>query len=83
MVHRYQHQGDATKAIAQLAPVIVVAGIITLFGYGTLITSSYPPLQSMGIVSIVSVIALVTASVLVLPALLEIVDDRSPRLPRP
>jgi predicted RND superfamily exporter protein len=83
MVHRYQHEGDATKAIAQLAPVIVVAGVITLFGYGTLITSSYPPLQSMGIVSIVSVIALVTASVLVLPALLEIVDDRSPRLPRP
>jgi hypothetical protein len=83
MVHRYQHEGDATKAIAQLAPVIVVAGVITLFGYGTLMTSSYPPLQSMGIVSIVSVLALVTASVLVLPALLEIVDDRSARLPRP
>jgi hypothetical protein len=37
----------------------------------------------MGLVSIVSVVALVTASVLVLPALLEIVDDRSARLPRP
>ena len=77
LVHRYQHEGDATTAIAQLAPVIVVAGVITLFGYGTLITSSYPPLQSMGIVSVVSVVALVSASVLVLPALLEIVDDRS------
>ena len=76
LVHRYQHEGDATTAIAQLAPVIVVAGVITLFGYGTLITSSYPPLQSMGIVSVVSVVALVSASVLVLPALLEIVDDR-------
>ena len=59
LVHRYQHEGDATTAIAQLAPVIVVAGVITLFGYGTLITSSYPPLQSMGIVSVVSVVALV------------------------
>jgi hypothetical protein len=48
----------------------VVAGLITLFGYGTLMTSSYPPLRSMGIVSIVSVVALVAASLLLLPALL-------------
>ena len=79
LVHRYQHEGDATSAVAQLAPVIVVAGLITLFGYGTLITSSYPPLQSMGIVSIVSVVALVATSVLMLPALLELVHRRTAR----
>jgi hypothetical protein len=78
MVHRYQHEGDASSAIAQLAPVIVVAGAITLLGYGTLIGSSYPPLQSMGIVSVVSVIALVAASVLMLPALLELVHAPDP-----
>jgi hypothetical protein len=78
MVHRYQHEGDASSAIAQLAPVIVVAGAITLLGYGTLITSSYPPLQSMGIVSVVSVTALVAASVLMLPALLELVHAPGP-----
>jgi predicted RND superfamily exporter protein len=50
--------------------VIVVAGLITLFGYGTLMTSTYPPLRSMGIVSIVSVVTLVAASLLMLPALL-------------
>jgi predicted RND superfamily exporter protein len=33
-------------------------------------TSSYPPLRSMGIVSIVSVFTLVAASLLLLPALL-------------
>ena len=83
LVHRYQHEGDATSAIAQLAPVIVVAGLITLFGYGTLITSSYPPLQSMGIVSIVSVLALVATSVLMLPALLELVHRPRPPHVRP
>ena len=62
LVHRYQDNGDAHEAVAHLAPVIVVAGLITLFGYGTLITSSYPPLRSMGIVSVVSVITLVAAS---------------------
>ena len=39
-------------------------------GYGTLVTSSYPPLRSIGVVSAVSVVALAATSVLVLPALL-------------
>jgi uncharacterized protein len=71
LVHRYQERGDAATAIAELAPVILVAGTITLFGYGTLMTSSYPPLRSIGVVSAVSVFTLVIASVLVLPALLQ------------
>jgi predicted RND superfamily exporter protein len=70
LVHRYQERGDARQAIAELAPVILVAGAITLLGYASLIWSSYPPLRSIGIVSTVSVVALVAASVLVLPALL-------------
>jgi len=70
LVHRYQERGDAVKAIAELAPVILVAAAITILGYGTLMTSAYPPLRSIGIVSVVSVIALAVASVLVLPALL-------------
>jgi hypothetical protein len=71
LVHRYQERGNAEQATAELAPVILVAGAITLLGYGTLINSSYPPLQSMGAVSAVSVIALAAASVVVLPALLQ------------
>ncbi len=70
VVHRYRDHGDPELAVAQLAPVIVVAGLITLAGYGTLVTSSYPPLRSIGLVSAVSVFTLVAASVLLLPALL-------------
>jgi predicted exporter len=70
LVHRYQERGNASAATAELAPVILVAGAITLFGYGTLMASSYPPLRSIGIVSVVSVITLVVASVLVLPAMM-------------
>ena len=51
--------------------MIVVAGVITLAGYGTLVISSYPPLRSIGLVSAVSVVTLVAASVLLLPALLD------------
>ena len=37
LVHRYRERGDARPAIAELAPVILVAGAITLLGYGTLV----------------------------------------------
>ncbi len=77
LVHRYRDLGDVHVALAELAPVILVAGAITVCGYGTLVTSSYPPLQSMGLVSIVSVFSLVAASVIVLPVLLASVP--SPR----
>jgi predicted RND superfamily exporter protein len=70
VVHRSQESQSPHTAIAELAPVILVAGAITLFGYGTLIYSSYPPLRSIGLIAAVSVPALVVASVLVLPALL-------------
>jgi uncharacterized protein len=70
LVHRCQERGDAAQATAELAPVILVAAAITILGYGTLVTSSYPPLRSIGLVSVVSVVALAAASVFVLPALL-------------
>jgi predicted RND superfamily exporter protein len=76
VVHRYRERRDATRATADLASVILVAGAITLIGYGTLIGSSYPPLQSIGVVSVVSVVALMAASMLVLPALLTLLPEK-------
>ncbi len=70
LVHRFEERGQATQAVSELAPVILVAAAITLLGYGTLVTSSYPPLRSIGLVSTVSVVTLAAASLFVLPALL-------------
>ena len=71
LVHRYHERGDAATATAELAPGDPGrGGDHASLGYGTLVTSSYPPLRSIGLVSVVSVVALAAASVLVLPALL-------------
>jgi predicted exporter len=72
MVHRFHHAppDQAGAVIAQLGPVILVAGAITLLGFGTLVTSSYGPLRSLGLISSVMVITLMFATLLVLPALL-------------
>jgi predicted RND superfamily exporter protein len=77
VVHRYQERAGAVQAVSELAPVILVAGLITLLGYGTLVTSSYPPLRSIGVVSAVSVATLAAASLFVLPAILSLVERRS------
>src|SRR5262249_23959940 len=53
LVHGYRERGDAARATAELARVILVAAAITMLGYGTLIPSPSPPLQSMGMVSVV------------------------------
>jgi predicted exporter len=70
LVHRYRERGLAAHAVEELAPVILVAAAITLLGYGSLTVSSYPPLRSIGLVSLVTVVTLTGASLLVLPALL-------------
>jgi predicted RND superfamily exporter protein len=70
MVHRFHHADDTSEVIAQLGPVIMVAGGITLLGFGTLVTSSYPPLRSLGLISTVMIVTLMLSSLLVLPALL-------------
>ncbi|HEY8550838.1 MAG TPA: MMPL family transporter [Vicinamibacterales bacterium] len=72
IVHRVGHAGPegAPEAIAHLGPVILVAALVTLLGFGTLVTSSYPPLRSLGLVSTVLIVALAVSTLLVLPALL-------------
>ncbi len=72
LVHRCAHgvEDERAGAVAHLGPVILVAALTTLFGFGTLVTSSYPPLRLLGLVSTVAIVALGAASLFVLPALL-------------
>jgi hypothetical protein len=70
LVHRYASEGDLTEALARIAPVNLVAAGIAILGCGTLITSSYPPLHSLGVVSVTTLATCVAGSLLVLPATL-------------
>ena len=72
LVHRSAHgpASERADAVSHLGPVILVAALTTLLGFGTLVTSSYPPLKLMGVVSAIAIVALGLASLFVLPALL-------------
>jgi predicted RND superfamily exporter protein len=72
LVHRLASDPSESvvTALQKIAPANFVAAGIAVLGCGTLVTSSYPPLHSLGLVSVIGVTASLLASVLVLPACL-------------
>lgn len=72
IVHRHVEDGggDIGEVVTQTGTGILIAGSTTLIGFGSLINSSYAPLRSFGITSVVTVGSCLVAALLVLPALL-------------
>ncbi|MES1254124.1 MAG: MMPL family transporter, partial [Acidobacteriota bacterium] len=65
---------DIGDVVARTAPAIVIACVTALIGFGTLVNSSYGPLQRFGVVSLVTLTCCLIASVVLLPALVLQID---------
>lgn len=77
LVHRSTTEpGDLDLALARIAPANLVAAGIAVLGCGSLVTSTYPPLRSLGLVTVIGLITCLVTAVLVLPALLMVVPLR-------
>jgi hypothetical protein len=63
--------GGVGASLTQSAPGILMAGVSTILGFGSLVASSYTPMRALGLVTAVTVTACLVASLVVLPALLE------------
>ena len=71
LVHRAASEpGQLDVALARVAPANIVAAGIALLGVGSLAVSTYPPLRSLGIVTVVGLCTCLVTAVLVLPAML-------------
>lgn len=71
LVHRAASEpGHLDMALARVAPANVVAAGIALLGCGSLVTSSYPPLRTLGLVTSVGLCTCLVTAILVLPAIL-------------
>jgi len=65
IIHRVR-EGSSTEQLAQTARAVVLSALTTIVGFGTLITTHYPGLQSMGWMASLGVLfACFTAVVLV------------------
>jgi len=70
LVHRCRTGDTLAASLAAIAPVNVIAAGIAVFGCGTLVWSEYPPLHGLGVISVVTLITCLAASIFVLPACL-------------
>jgi predicted exporter len=79
IIYRYSREGTRPMrdVLATTGTGVMVAGAATLIGFGSLIGSSYPPLHSFGVTSVLAIASCLVAALLVLPALLQEVGGRS------
>lgn len=73
LVHPTLRAHDAVSpetAIAMVGPAMLLAGLTTLVGFGTLIRSEYVPLYSLGMASVATIGMSLLAALFTLPALL-------------
>ncbi len=78
IIYRYSLEGTRPMrdVLATTGMGVMVACTATLIGFGSLINSSYPPLHSFGVTSVLAIASCLVASLLVLPALLQEVGGR-------
>ena len=71
VLHRFllEEPHDMRAVLTHTAPGIMIACGATIIGFGTLINSSYAPLHTLGVVSVIALACCLTASIVFLPAL--------------
>ncbi|MDI9570010.1 MAG: MMPL family transporter [Pseudomonadota bacterium] len=90
IVHRWRQErnrGEKTAALpAATGWGVVLAGLTTTFGFGSLMISSHRGISSLGALTVIGSLAVLAAAVILLPAALELMDRRngaSPPAERP
>ncbi len=85
MIHRYRELGGAKAArleeegLVETGKAIVLAALSTIVGFGSLATSHYPGLASMGTVAILGAVASALVAISVLPAYFSLRRPRASR----
>jgi len=89
IVHRWRQErqgGEKTAALpAATGWGVVLAGLTTTFGFGSLMISSHRGIFSLGMLTVIGSLAVLAAAVILLPAVLELIErrdgDSSPKWP--
>jgi predicted RND superfamily exporter protein len=72
---RYRDIGDIHKTLSTTGRSVLVTTLTTVCGFGSLSMANYHVLESMGIMTIVGVVACFGFSVITLPAILKILES--------
>ncbi len=75
LLHRWYESGGDPKALSETSGAIAVAALTTMVGFGSLVISHYPGLQSVGAAAILGALSTAVLGITVLPALLSMRED--------
>jgi len=70
LVHRWQEVGCGPEALGETAKAIAVAALTTMVGFGSLVTSHFPGLRSVGAAALLGTASTALLSITLLPVLL-------------
>jgi len=81
IVHRWRQDSkeNLTKVLNRIGRAIVLTSLTTTIGFGSLVTSHYPGLRSIGWVTALGILTCLLASFILLPAVLAWWEQRVPR----
>jgi hypothetical protein len=72
-----------TQGVGQIGTAITVSGLTTVFGFGTLIASSFNMISNFGLVTVITVGFSLIGAIVVMPAILVLIGRLEDRKPAP
>jgi predicted RND superfamily exporter protein len=79
IVHRYRERKDVGQAVRLTGRAVIMTSLTTMVGFGSLSTSHFPALASLGQVALLGIGSCLLTSLLLLPSLLMLVGKKKGR----
>jgi predicted RND superfamily exporter protein len=79
IVHRYREKKDVGQAIRLTGRAVIMTSLTTMVGFGSLSTSHFPALASLGQLALLGIGSCLLTSLLLLPSLLWAIHKKSGR----
>jgi len=81
VVHRYLDRAGVRSIIVETGRAFMLTSLTTMIGFGSLVTSRYRGLWSLGVVSVLGMLFCLYASLIALPAMLAALERRAEEKP--
>lgn len=77
LAHRYREEGKGSirRVLRSTGEHVTMGALTNLIGFGGLLLSSHPGLQSIGLLAVVGIGATMAATLIFFPALLQVLED--------
>jgi uncharacterized protein len=80
ILNRWRESGGEAELVAETAKAVEMAALTTMVGFGSLVTSHFPGLRSVGAAALFGVSSTALLTVTLLPAVLTLADRRRRRV---